>query len=266
MTAVMEDFSFSERRACKLISASRTMIRYQPKQSFLNEELTAQIQEITTENPRYGYPRVHQMIIRRGYEVNHKRTQRLYTIGGFQIKTRKPKRNRNKPVGKLLTPSKANERWSMDFVHDNLADGRSIRILTMLDEATRECIHMEVDTSLSSKRVIGILDRLSHNRKLPKQIGLDQGPEFTSDAIKKWFNKKGINPWYCSPGNKNENAFIESFNGRLRDECLNMHWFKTLKEARQLIKEWRQQYNYKRPHTSLKGLTPIELAMELASG
>jgi len=244
---------------------SRTMIRYQPQQSKLNQELTAQIKNITAENPRFGYPRVHQVIVRQGYTVNHKRTQRLYTVGGFQIKKRKPKRNRTKSVGNLLTPSKPNQRWSMDFVHDNLVDGRSIRILTMIDEATRECIHMEVDTSLSSRRVINVLERVEQSRGLPKQIGLDQGPEFTSDAIQKWLRYRQVDPWYCSPGNKNENAFIESFNGRLRDECLNMHWFRNLKEARQLIEKWRHNYNHRRPHTSLKGLTPIELARQLDS-
>lgn len=239
------------------------MIRYQAKPQPTNSEVTALIQEITVQFPRFGYPRVHEVIKRHGYLINHKRTQRLYTIGGFQIKTRKPKRSRNKPIGKLVVPESKNERWSMDFVHDNLSDGRCIRILTLIDEATRECLHMEVDTSISSGRVIKILDRLSIERGLPKQIGVDQGPEFISNELKQWLASRKVSPWYCSPGNKNENAFIESFNGRLRDECLNMHWFTSLKEARLIIEKWKYHYNYERPHTSLNGKTPIEVANQM---
>ena len=153
-------------------------------------------------------------------------------------------------------------KWSLDFVHDNLADGRSIRVLTVIDEFTRECMTMEVDTSMGADRVIEVLKRLKSSIGLPCELGLDQGPEFVSKALESWARDNGVGLSYCSPGNKNENAFIESFNGRLRDECLNMHWFSTLREARSLIEEWRHRYNNYRPHSSLGGLTPSEFASE----
>jgi putative transposase len=145
-------------------------------------------------------------------------------------------------------------------VHDNLADGRNIRVLTIIDEFTRECVGMEVDTSMSSQRVVNVLTRLGMKRSLPLEIGVDQGPEFISNTLISWAKQRGIGLSYCSPGNKNENAFIESFNGRLRDECLNMHWFTSLQEARTLIENWRISYNTTRPHSSLGWMTPCEFA------
>ena len=165
-----------------------------------------------------------------------------------------------RPVAELPRATAPCQKWSLDFVHDNLADGRPIRVLTVIDEFTRECIAMEVDTSMSSSRVVNVLTRIGTYRKLPKELGLDQGPEFVGSDLENWSKAQGIGRGFCSPGNKNENAFIESFNGRIRDECLNMSWFLSLREARSIIEKWRIQYNERRPHSSLGGLTPSEFA------
>ena len=198
-----------------------------------------------------------------GLKINHKKVHRLYTNAGLQLRNRPPKRKRRRPVSELPRPLDRDQKWSMDFVHDNLSDGRPIRILTVLDEFTRECVAMEVDTSLSSSRVITVLERLKSQRGLPTELGLDSGSEFTSLGFEQWAKNNGISVGYCQPGKKNENAFIESFNGRLRDECLNMNWFLTLREARNLIERWRIQYNEFRPHSSLGGLSPMEFVQDL---
>jgi putative transposase len=145
----------------------------------------------------------------------------------------------------------------MDFMHDTLADGTSFRVLTMIDEWSRESLALEVDISLPALRVIRVLERLKEERGLPTEIGIDQGPEFTSIVLHKWAKDNGVNLHFASPGDKNENAFIESFNARLRDECLNMHWFLSLNEVREELSEWRLDYNYDRPHRSLGGLSPV---------
>ena len=200
------------------------------------------------------------MLRREGLVVNHKRVERVYYGSGLKLATRPPKRKRRRPLSELPKPSVPGEKWSLDFVHDNLADGRSIRVLTIIDEFTRECVGMEVDTSLGAERLVHTLSRIAGHRDLPSELGLDQGPEFTSTRFLRWTKERDIGVSYCSPGNKNENAFIESFNGRLRDECLNMNWFSTLSEARQVIEQWRINYNTERPHSSLGGLTPKEFA------
>lgn len=259
VAALKEVFDFSERRACKLVKISRSGFRYVRKPSD-DARILHRIKEITTEWPRFGCPRVHLFLRREGLVKNHKRTARIYYESGFQLKNRKPKRKVFKPDNPLPPPAFPNWRWSMDFVEDNLADGRKFRILTMIDELTRECPAMEVDTSLTGHRVVRVLERLRLSRGLPKEIGIDQGTEFTSKALHKWALEHDVRLVFASPGDKNENAFIESFNGRLRDECLNLHWFGSLFDARRIIEKWRCRYNDVRPHTSLDGLTPSEFA------
>ena len=254
-----KEFSLSERRACRITGAHRSTVRHQPKDR-CDVDTLAKIRSIAVNNPRYGCPRVHTMLRRQGIIINHKRTERIYYENGLQLKKRPPKRKRRRPVSEVPRPCGPNRKWSLDFVHDNLADGRPIRILTVIDEYTRECVGMEVDTSLSSERLVATMNKIGMGRPLPSNIGADQGPEFISNAFLRWAQSKGVTVSYCQPGNKNENAFVESFNGRLRDECLNMHWFLSLREARAEVEEWRHHYNNHRPHSSLGGLTPSEFA------
>ena len=264
--SVQQKFDFSERRACQVTRTHRSTMRRDPKSNEGDQRLLASIRKIVAENPRYGAPRVYTMLRRAGNVVNHKRVERVYYENGLKLSTRPPKRKRRRPLSELPKPSIPGEKWSLDFVHDNLADGRSIRVLTVIDEFTRECVAMEVDTSLGGQRLVHTMTRISVDRKLPIEFGLDQGPEFTSTCFLRWAKEKGIGVSYCSPGNKNENAFIESFNGRLRDECLNMNWFSTLSEARQIIEHWRVKYNTERPHSSLGGLTPQEFSDQVRNG
>ena len=256
---VQKEFHLSERRVCRLVKIHRTTKRYEPKSND-DSDVLQKIHEVIKENPRYGAPQVHRMLRRQGMGINHKRTTRIYSDAGLQLKHRPPKRKRRRPISELPRPAERMEKWSLDFVHDNLSNGRSIRTLTIIDEHSRESPMIEVDTSLSSLRVIQVLNRLKHTVGLPTEIGVDSGSEFTSHEFQNWAKQNGIGLDYCQPGKKNENAFIESFNARFRDECLNMHWFTTVDEAREIIEDWRNHYNTKRPHGSLGGLTPFEFA------
>lgn len=249
----------SQRRACKVVGADRSTIRYEKKPTE-DHQILDRMKDLLEERPRFGCPRVHLVLQSEGLVQNHKRTERIYYGYGLQLKKRKSKRRVYKPENPLPPLTKANTRWSMDFVHDNLASGRPFRILTIIDEWSRECPAMEVDTSLSGHRVVRVLERLKAERGLPEEIGVDQGPEFISKALTKWALDNGVRLHYASPGDKNENAFIESFNGRLRDECLNMYWFSNLKDGRDIIEDWRIDYNERRPHTSLGGMAPSKFA------
>lgn len=254
---MQEKFGLSERRACGVVKLPRTTKRYELKPKDDSRVLNV-MHKIIKNNPRFGCPRVQLFLRREGVFINHKRTHRIYAEAGLQLGKRPPKRRRRRPVTELPPAMRPRQKWSMDFVHDNLADGRAIRVLTILDEFTRECMAMEVDTSLNSSRVISVLERIETEFGLPDEFGLDSGPEFTSLGFSEWAKSRGISVGYCTPGKKNENAFIESFNARLRDECLNMHWFLSLCEARQIIEDWREDYNFVRPHSSLGGLSPTE--------
>ncbi len=258
--ATQDKFALSQRKVSQLLGISRTALRYKAKP---NEDaaILADIHKVVADEPRFGCPRVHLALRRSGRAINHKRVARLYYGAGLKLSNRPTKRKRRRPITELPRPAGKSQRWSMDFVHDNLADGRAIRILTILDEYTRQCVKMVVDTNINAGRLVEELKRLKRSGViLPSELGLDRGPEFTSQAMSDFAKSNAISLGYCSPGKKNENAFIESFNGRLRDECLNMHWFSSLSEARILIERWRQRYNELRPHTSLQGLTPNEFA------
>lgn len=209
---------------------------------------------------RFGSPRLHVLLKREGLVVNHKRTERIYKLEKLSLRLKKRKR---RPAGvriKLPMPQKPNKRWSMDFVQDVLQDGRRFRILTVVDDFSRECPGVEVDTSIGGFRVARVLDRLSEQRGLPESITVDNGPEFAGKTLDEWAYRKGVKLNFIQPGKPVQNAFVESFNGRLRDECLNESWFKNLNEARAIIEDWRIDYNRVRPHSSLDNLTPEEYA------
>jgi putative transposase len=259
----VNDLGLSERRACMLTGISSSVYRYVPKPSN-DDALRQRLRELATQRKRFGSPMLHLMLKREGLVINHKRTERLYREEGLALRK---KRRRKGAAGvriMLQAPTRPNERWSMDFVTDSLLTGRRFRALTILDYFSRECLAIEVDTSIGGRRVVGVLERLSDIRGLPEIINLDNGPEFAGKALDEWAYRKGVKLSFIRPGKPVENAYIESFNGRLRDECLNTNWFISLKHARDLIEEWRRDYNEVRPHSSLKGKTPREYALAVA--
>jgi putative transposase len=218
--------------------------------------LKEKIIAIAHQRKRFGYRRIHLVLKQKGERVNHKRVYRLYREAGLKVLKRG---GRKKALGQRLplpVLERPNTRWSLDFVSDALADGRRIRILTIVDEFTRECLRMVVDTSLGGNRVARELSELVAKRGKPEAIVSDNGTEFTSNAILQWSLETGVKWQYIQPGKPMQNGYIESFNGKLRDECLNEHWFRSLHEARLIIGSWKEDYNNERPHSSLKGLSP----------
>jgi putative transposase len=192
--------------------------------------------------------------------INHKRTERIYRQEGLAL--RRKRRRKGAAGARVVIPSaeRPNQHWSMDFVSDSIVTGRRFRALTVVDDFSRECPAIEVDISLGGARVVTVLDRLSEARGLPEVITVDNGPEFLGKAMDEWAYRKGVKLNFIRPGKPIENAYAESFNGRLRDECLNTNWFINLRQAREIIEEWRVDYNQVRPHSSLNNLTPVEYA------
>lgn len=254
----------SERRACGLIGLNRSTWRYGSRRSE-NVELRERIREIAATRRRFGYRRIHDMLRREGLVVNHKRVHRLYRLDGLAVRTRRRKRVAVGERRPMAVPTGANERWSMDFVQDTLANARTFRTLNVVDDFTRECLVIEVDTSLPGVRVARALDRVAVERGVPKAIVMDNGPEFAGKVLDAWAYERGVRLEFIRPGKPVENAFVESFNGRFRDECLNEHWFTSLGDARFTIECWRRDYNHVRPHGSLGRIPPAEFAARAAA-
>jgi putative transposase len=218
---------------------------------------------MATERPRFGYRRLHALLRREGWRVNHKRVHRVYREEGLMVRHRKRKRiaERRGPFPTIaLTPDDC---WSLDFMSDALATGRRFRTLGVIDTCTREALAIEVDTSLPSARVVRVLEQLITKRGRPTEIVLDNGPELISRVLDQWAAEQGIRLGFIEPGKPEQNAVMESFNGRFRDECLNCHWFTSLADARRIIETWRQDYNQVRPHSSLNYATPQEVHGQL---
>ncbi len=246
-------------RACGLIGISRSLYRYEAKRP-ADTELKARLGELAAQKRRYGYRRLHVLLRREGWEINCKRTYRVYHEAGLMVRKRKRKRIAG-VERQVKAPALApNESWSMDFVSDGLVDGRRLRCLNIVDDFTKQCLAIEVDTSLPGRRVVSVLERLAESRGLPKSITIDNGPEFAGKALDEWAYSRGLQLRFIQPGKPQQNAYIESFNGKFRDECLNEHWFVSMRHARQVIEEWRQEYNDQRPHSSLGYLTPNRFA------
>ena len=254
-------WQLSARRACGLMNISTSVLRYQPKAD-ANCQLHERMVSLAGQRRRFGYRRIHVLLKREGWQINVKRIYRLYRNAGLAVRKRSRKRIGLTERVPLLLPEAPNHAWSMDFVHDGLADGRRIRCLNVVDDCTKESIVIEVDTSISGERVARVLDRIAGQRPLPRMIRVDHGPEFTSLALDAWAHARGVKLAFIQPGKPTQNAYIESFNGRFRDECLNDHWFSTLHEARVLIEAWRKDYNSIRPHSSLGNITPAEFAAQ----
>jgi len=254
---LQSEMKFSERRACSVLGQARSSCRYVPRRTMV-QALLDDLLGLAVKRPRFGYRRLHLLLRRRGWRVNHKRVYRLYCAEGLTVRRKRRKRQAAWLRVMLPLPTRPNERWSMDFVHDTLASGRKFRTLNIVDDLTREALAIEVDTSLGGARVVRVLDRLSALRGLPKVIVCDNGPEFTGRALDEWAYRTGVKIHFIRPGKPTENAYAESFNGKFRDECLNEHWFLDLNDARAKIEDWRMDYNEVRPHSSLGDMTPKE--------
>lgn len=252
----------SKRRAAPLVGLSRNTLSYErpDRDTAVKERLT----ELAAKKRRYGARRLHVLLRREGMVVNHKRTERIYRELGLSIRTKKRKRLVNGLRLALPIPTQSNEIWAADFIHDTLSDGRRLKCLTLVDIFSRECLALTVDTSLPGSSVVAVLDRLRQTRGKPKTIVVDNGPEFTGRALGEWVLAHDVTLAFIRPGKPIENAFIESFNGRFRDECLNEHWFRGLDKAREIIETWRIDYNEERPHSALGQLTPAEFARKSA--
>lgn len=255
--------AISERRACQLVGLSRSTLRYEPRRSEANSQLQAQIIDLAQERRRFGYRRIHALLRRDGIEANHKRVYRLYREANLAVKQRKRRKGVAVPREPLSLPARRNEVWSMDFVMDSLASGRRLKVLTIVDDCTKEAIDLVVDFGISGHYVTRVLDQAARFRGYPAAIRTDQGPEFTGKALDEWAYRHGVQLKLIQPGKPTQNAYIESFNGKFRDECLNEHWFQSLTHARAIIQAWRQDYNEQRPHSMLDYRTPAEVAEQL---
>jgi len=255
-----EKFGLSERRACELNDMDRSSYRYEPGED-RDTELRTRLTELARQKPRFGYRRLGVLLERSGEAVNHKRLFRIYQEAGLAVRRRERKRLERGHAGMPLL-SRPNQEWSIDFVSDALATGRALRALTVVDGFTKEAPVIQVDSSLSAPRVTRALDEVIAERGKPEGIRVDNGPEFTSRCFVAWAEQRGITLIHIQPGKPVQNSFIESFNGRFRDECLNANWFTSMADARRKIEDWRIDYNQRRPHSSLAYRTPEDFARQ----
>lgn len=259
-------YQVSVRRACQLINLSRTMYHYQSKRE-PQEALRKRIREIAEARVRYGYKRVHIMLKREGIHVNKKRVHRLYCLEGLQLRAKRPRRRVSAAhrATEKVKATKRNESWAMDFVADQLQDGTRIRILTVVDTFTRECLAADTGYKMRSENVVETLTRIVNQRGKPKRIYCDNGSEFAGRMTDLWAYTNKIELAFSRPGKPTDNAYIESFNGSFRDECLNLHWFDSLADARVKVQAWLMDYNESRPHRALNNLSPAEYVATLAA-
>src|SRR6266851_7609873 len=260
----MERHGLSQRHACELVGLDRSTLRYRcrrPDDSALRQRL----RELAAERRRFGYRRLGWMLAREGHALNHKKLYRLYREERLMVRRRRGRKRALSTRAPMTLPIRINQRWSLDFVSDTLGDDRRFRILCIVDDFSRECLATVLDASLSGVRVVRELEQLTRERGKPKITVSDNGSELTSVAVLRWAPARVV--WhYIEPGNPVQNAFIESFNSRLRDECLNGHVFLTLTEARRIIEDWRHDYNFVPPHSSLGALTPMEFVAQQGDG
>lgn len=255
----MATYGLSERRACKLVDLGRSSYRYEPRPDH-NGALRQELIALARQKPRYGYRRLHALLQRRGHpDLSVMRVYRLYQREHLAVRRLKRKRL----VREVASPPRLhrpNQEWALDFATDALATGRLLRVLAVVDAFTRECLALEVDTSFASQRVTRVLERVIEQRGTPTAIRCDNGPELTSRHMLAWCEERQIGLVHIQPGKPMQNGHVESFNGRLRDECLNASWFRNLADARQKIRHWQDDYNGERPHSSLGYRTPNEFA------
>lgn len=249
----------SQRRSCRVLGAVRSTMQYRsrrPDDGPLREKLVA----LAGQRRRFGYRRLAVLLGRTGPVVNHKKVYRIYREAGLAVRRRRRKKLAAGTRIVLAPPTQPNQRWSMDFMSDTLATGRPFRIFHIVDDFTREAVAIVADTSLPGLRIARVLEELAQQRPLPAMIVCDNGPEFTGRVLDAWAYGRGVQLHFIRPGKPIENAFVESFNGRLRDECLNESWFTDLADARRRLDDWRHDYNHVRPHSALGNRTPTEYA------
>jgi putative transposase len=247
----------------QMIGISRSLYRYESKRPD-DGKLKEWLAELAGQKRRYGYRRLHVLLCREGWKINRKRTYRVYHEAGLMVRKRERKRIAGVERQEKLLAIGPNQSWSMDFISDGLVDGRRLRCLNIVDDFTKECLAIEVNTSLPGRRVVSVLKRLAEGHGLPRSVTVDNGPEFAGKALDEWAYRQGLRLSFIEPGKPQQNAYIESFNGKFRDECLNEHWLISMRHARQVIEDWRQEYNGERPHSwphsSLDYLTPSRFA------
>lgn len=251
------------RRICGLLQMARSTYYHRPLGRG-DEALREALKEAALRRRRWGYRMLSLVLKRRGFTDNPKRIYRIYREEGLQVRQRRKRKTAKWRGERPLAAGGLNQRWSMDFMSDQLADGRKVRTFNVVDDFSRECLAIEVDTSLGGARVARVLDRLIAQRGRPARIVLDNGPEFTGQQLDRWSYEHEVELAFIQPGKPVQNAFVESFNGTMRNECLNEHWFLNLGDAREIIENWRIDYNLNRPHSSLGGLTPAEFAASLS--
>jgi putative transposase len=259
----MTGHGFSQRRACRLIEVDPKTVRRQATADA--PEVRQRLRELAGERRRFGYRRLGILLAREGMTMNHKKLLRLYREEGLAVRRRRGRKRATGTRAPMAVPQGPNQRWSLDFVADALSWGRRFRVLAVVDDFTREALALTVDTSIGGARVVRELDALIARRGRPAMIVSDNGTELTARAVLEWTNRAGVEWHYIAPGKPTQNAFVESFNGRFRDECLNEEVFASLAEARSVIERWRQDYNQVRPHSAHGGLTP-EAARRRSAG
>lgn len=257
---LMSELGLSERRSCRIVGLTRSVQQYRSRPRD-DAVVIDRMKILASENRRYGYLRLHAMLRREGLVTNRKRTWRLYVAQGLQVRTKKRRKLPRRDRVPIQAPERPMQRWSMDFVGDQLADYRRFRVLNIVDDHSRLCPGQIVDVSISGIRIAKFLDDLALRLGLPEEIVLDNGPEGTSRAMFDWSERTGVRLRFIEPGKPVQNAFVESFNGKFRDECLNLHWFRSLHHAREEIARWRAHYNTERPHSALGYMSPKEFLM-----
>ena len=259
MSYTIEQYRISERRACRLAGISRSSRHYQPATD-RDDTLRERIRELARERQRFGHLRLTILLRREGWMINHKKVYRICREEQLLVPRRRRRRLRRTARDEQPALDRPNQSWAMDFMQDSLADGRTLRILTLIDRYTREALALEVDTSIPGLRVRRVLDRLAAERGCPEEIHVDNGPEFLGRSVNAWCEEQHVLLWHIQPGKPAQNGHIESFNGRLRDECLNANWFINLQDARRKIASWQRDYNERRPRSALGYRTPVEFA------
>lgn len=253
---VQAAFGLSQRSACRALGVSRATQRYTSRRE--QDSILPRMRNLAASRPRAGYRTLGRLLRREGVHVNDKRVYRLYRAEGLSLRVRRRRRCAASPRKQLPPVTQPGERWAMDFMSDSTTDGHRFRILTLIDTFTRRAPGAIVERSIGGPRLVRFLDEVALTHGYPRAITVDNGPEFVSATLDQWAHAHGVQLIFSRPGKPVDNAFIESFNGRVRDECLNTHWFYGLEQARQVIAEWLEDYNNRRPHSSLAGLTPAE--------
>jgi len=257
ITHLKQVFEVSERRACRSLNIDRSLVRYQSVRP-MDEHIRERLRALSVERKRFGYRRLHILLTREGFHLNHKKLRRLYKEEGLAVRKRNGRKRAIGTRAPIAVPSRVNQRWSLDFVSDSFMDGRRFRMLCVVDDHSRECLALVADTSIGGHRLARELDQVIRARGKPHTIISDNGTEMTSNIMLKWQEDSQINWHYIAPGKPMQNDFVESFNGKLRDECLNETLFEDLHHVRHILADWKHDYNHIRPHSSLNGQSPIQ--------